>query len=238
MEEVVSHGWAAFSRAQAVRQNTQWLDLVRIDGLKRRLMPLVEEFERQGYRPQTLEPFVSVDQARERWTALKNFYNSRGHFLVTNGPYILKNWSQEVTVFEVFRNFSYPLGVGSYDSYAIPRRAYITKVERNSNGLKIFADVEQIVKIPRDYEIVRAPLQTLRSDVRKPGKLICRYVVVNADGKVSLAGYGRLEEDGTFAIDLNGKLKPGSYTIMTALYLVGNTMNPGVKQISYTVRAN
>ncbi|MEE9596815.1 MAG: hypothetical protein V3V96_08555, partial [Acidiferrobacterales bacterium] len=131
MEEAVNRGWAAFSQAEAARRGVDWLDLVRMDPLKRRLASLVEEFEQQGYRPDSLEARVSAEQARARWTALKTFYQERGHFLVTNGPYVLKNWSEDVTVLEVFRDISYPLGVGSYDSYPIPRQAYISKIEQN-----------------------------------------------------------------------------------------------------------
>ncbi len=33
--------------------------------------------------------------------------------------------------FGAFRDLTYPLGVGSYDAYAIPRRGYVTKVDRD-----------------------------------------------------------------------------------------------------------
>ena len=38
MEEAVSRGWAAFSQAEALRRNVEWLDLVRSDELKRKLV--------------------------------------------------------------------------------------------------------------------------------------------------------------------------------------------------------
>jgi len=51
MEEAVSRGSAAFSQGEALRRNIEWLDLVRSDELKRKLVPLVEAFERDAYRP-------------------------------------------------------------------------------------------------------------------------------------------------------------------------------------------
>ena len=85
-----------------------------------------------------------TDDARKRWAALSAFYRSHGHFLVTNGPYQLKSWSGESASLEVFRDLSYPLGVGSYDTYAIPRRGYVTGVERLEGGLRLSADIETV----------------------------------------------------------------------------------------------
>jgi hypothetical protein len=235
MEEAVKRSWAAFSQTEAQRRDLPWLDLVRLDSLSRRLAPLVAEFERDAYRPATLKDLVSVDQARMRWSALKKFHQERGHFLVTNGPYVLKGWSKRATTFEVFRNLSYPLGVGSYDAYPIPRRAYIVKIERKSNGLIIFAEIEKVEKFQRTYEIVRAPLTGARSGPTRVDVAVCRYLVVSSEGQVVHSGQGRLEDNGTFAVALEGKLGPGDYTVITALSLNGNTMNPDIKRILYTV---
>ncbi len=238
MEEAVIRGWAAFSQGVAARRGVDWLDLVRTDRTKRQLASLIEEFERQGYVPDSLKRVVSVEEARARWTALKTFYQERGHFLVTNGPYILKEWSENATVLGVFRDISYPLGVGSYDSYAIPRRAYISNITQNDTGLRIFADVERLEKYERTYDIVRAPFRIATSGLRRADILVCDYVVVDPDGKVVLSGRGRLQDDATFAVNLEGRLMPGRYTVMIALYLNGNTMNPDIRRISYRVRNN
>ncbi|MFQ6023521.1 MAG: hypothetical protein ACE5NW_12445, partial [Acidiferrobacterales bacterium] len=232
MEEAVSRGWAAFSQAEAARRGVEWLDLVRTKRTQGRLASLVEEFERAGYRPDALKELVTAEQAQERWAALKAFYQERGHFLVTNGPYILKNWSQEATVLEVFRDLSYPLGIGSYDSYPIPRRAYISKIELTDTGLRVLAEVDRVEKFQRTYEIVRKPFARGTSTAGRTETPVCHYLVVASDGKVVLTGRGRLQDDATFAVDLNGKLSPGVYTIMTALFLGGNTMNPDIKRIS------
>ncbi len=232
MEEAVSRGWVTFSRSEAQRRKAAWLDLVRDEDTKRRLLSLLTELQQQGYVPDALTELVSVKEARERWSGLRKFYEMRGHFLVTNGPYSMKAWSEEATVLEVFRDLTYPLGVGSFDTFAIPRRAFITKVDQSGSRLKIFADIESVRKLPRSYEIVREPLATTTSKVKD---LVCRYVVLAADGTVASSGYGRLEEDKTFAVDLKANLPLGAYTVVAALYVNGNTMNADITRIAYRV---
>src|SRR4029077_3168614 len=60
MEEAVGRNWAAFSQTEAIRRGVEWLDLVRSQPLNARFAALTESFEREGYRPETLRPIVSV----------------------------------------------------------------------------------------------------------------------------------------------------------------------------------
>jgi hypothetical protein len=235
MEEAVTRGWAAFSQIEARQRQTPWLDLVRDERLQQRLLSLIEQFERDGYRPQSLRQLVTVDEARLRWHALKAFYQQHHHLLVSNGPYLLKSWSDDATVLQVFRDPGYPLGIGSFDSYPIPRRAFITKIDRRDHGVSIAAEVERVDRAERSFEIVREPLAERRAAVRKKDVILCRYLVIGADGRVLLTGLGHRQEDNTFAIDLKDKLAPGVYSIITALYVNGNTINPDIKQIRYRV---
>src|SRR5262249_36615937 len=165
MEEAVSRGWAAFSQGEAARRGVEWLDLARSKQMNERLASLVATFERDGYRPDALASLGSVDEARKRWASLAAVYNAHHHLLVTNRPYELKQWSAESAELEVFRDLSFPLGVGSYDAYAIPRRAYVTKVEWENYRLRLSADIETINKFQRSYEIVREPLRSVAPDV-------------------------------------------------------------------------
>ena len=66
-----------------------------------------------------MQRYVSESAARRRWSALAAFYRSNGHFLVTNGPYRLNSWTERSVTLEAFRDLTYPLGVGSYDAFAI-----------------------------------------------------------------------------------------------------------------------
>ncbi len=236
MEEGVHRGWAAFSREEAARRGVPWLDLVRDAELAQRLLALAEEFARSGYRPEALQALVSTQEARARWQALATFHRQHGHLLVTNGPYRLKEWSAAAVVLDVFRDFGYPLGVGSFDAYAIPLRAHVARIDHKQDGLRIHAEVERVQKIPRGYEIVRQPLPASASSARQDALPVCRYVLVDAEGEVVLAGRAPLAADGSFVLTLGGQLEPGAYTLSLALYLGGNTMNPDVRHIGFELR--
>jgi hypothetical protein len=235
MEEAVERGWGAFSQAEAQRRGVDWLDLVRSDATSRRLAELVETFEREAYRPDRLTALVSADDARKRWAALKAFYREHAHFLVTNGPYRLKRWSADSATLEAFRDLSYPLGVGSYDAYAVPRRGFITNVERDGDSLRLSGDIELIQRQMRSYAIVRQPLPSIAADVRKRAAPECRYVVTDGDGRVVLAGQVALAEDASFRLDFSGKLPAGSFTLAAQIIVNGNAMNADIRRIPLEV---
>jgi hypothetical protein len=231
MEEAVSRGCAAFSQVEAARRGVEWLDLVRSDPIKKQLASLVETFEREGYRPEALQPLVSRDEARKRWAAIAAFYQAHGHFLITNGPYQLKSWSTGHVELEAFRDLSYPLGVGSYDAYAIPRRAFVSKVERQNDRLRLFGSAETIMKYQRSYELVREPLQSVEPDVLKRSAPECQYVVIDVERRVVQAGRVGLSDDTTFYVDLDRRLPPGNYTVLAEITLNRNTMNAEIQRI-------
>ncbi|HSB71595.1 MAG TPA: hypothetical protein VLT62_19890 [Candidatus Methylomirabilis sp.] len=235
MEEAVVRGWAAFSLEEATRRGVEWMDLARGARLKDRLASLVEEFERRGYVPDPLKGLVTAQVAKERWAALGGFYRAHGHFLVTNGPYMLEKWAEESVVLKAFRDLSYPLGVGSFDAYAIPRRAYISKIRLEADRLEVWADVEKVEKFQRSYDIVREPFRGQPASAVRPDTLTCQYVILGPTGEVVKAGAATLGDGGVFTADLKGALGPGLYTVMTALYLNENFMNPEIKAVQYRV---
>ena len=235
MEEAVDRGWAAFSQAEALRRGVDWLDLVRSADLSSRLFSLVETFERAGYRPDRLKSLISEQEARKRWAALAAFYKEHAHFLVANGPYRLKRWSADGVTLEAFRDYSYPLGVGSYDAYAVPRRGYITKVQRENEQINLFGDIELLARHQRSYDIVRQPLQSVAPDVLKRAAPECRYMVTDDEGRVVLAGQAPLAQDAGFHIDLGGKLPPGQFTLLAEMIVNGNAMNAQVERVPVVI---
>jgi hypothetical protein len=235
MEEAVDRGWAAFSESEARRRGVDWLDLVRSEPMNARLAGLVERFEREGYRPDPVKSLISADDARKRWAALKAFHRERGHFLVTNGPYQLKRWSADSVTLEAFRDLSYPLGVGSYDAYAVPRRGFITKVERDGDRLRLFGDIELVQKHQRSYDIVRKPLQLIAADALKRSAPECRYLVTDGEGRVVLAGQVAPNGDANFSVDLTGKLPAGHFTLIAQIIVNGNAMNAEIQRIPFEI---
>ena len=251
MEEAVARGWAAFSEGEARRRGVPWLDLARDRKLAQQLAGLAEGFERRAHVPDALRGLVTVDQARQRWAALRRFQRQHGHFMVTSGPYQLGKWTADTVTMPVFRDLTYPLGVGSYDEHAIPLRAYVARVERRGDRLEIQADVERVTKFERSYRIGREPYrpEPAGGNIRVPA-LVARWTVVGpgdegpvlsglggAAGSPAVAAAGSSAElDGDrVVIDLKGKLAPGAYRVLVMLALGGNVVNPEVKIIPYRV---
>src|SRR5262249_33104353 len=157
MDQAVERGVAAFSEGEAKRGPLPWLDLVRDVKTGAALAKLVADFERQGWVPEPLTGLVTPKQARQRWYALGEFQRRTGHVLVTAGPYQMGKVTADTVTLPVFRDFPYPLGVGSFDPYALPVRAYVTGVDRRGERLAVQADVENVEKAGRSYKIVRGP---------------------------------------------------------------------------------
>ena len=235
MEEAVTRGWAAFSAEEARRRGVEWLDLVRSKELGARLADLAAEFERDGYRPQALQAQVSEEEARKRWGALLAFHKAQGHFLVTNGPYKLKAWSAERVTLEAFRDLTYPLGVGSYDAYAVPRWGFITKMEWKGNRLVASGEIEVIEKFQRSYRLVRTPLKSVPADVLRRAAPECRYLVMDSNGRAVGTGAATLGTEAGFQIDVTDRLPPGNYTLSVLMAVNGNVIHPDVKQFSFAI---
>jgi hypothetical protein len=235
MEEAVARGWAAFSADEARRRAVPWLDLVRSRETGARLAALAAEFEREGKVPEALQGRIGVDEARRRWAALLAFYKASGHFLVTNGPYKLKAWSGDSVTLEAFRDLSYPLGVGSYDAYAIPRRGFLGAPQWSGSRLTFSGEIETLEKFQRSYRLVRSALTAVPAAELRRAAPECRYVVLNADGDVVLAGVGTPGADAQFHIDLGDRLAPGRYTLSALLAVNGNAMNAEIRRLEFTV---
>jgi hypothetical protein len=235
MEEAVSRGWAAFSEAEARRRGVPWLDLVRSPDLAARMAALAADFERDGFRPAPLEPYVTAQEARRRWQALLAFYKASGHLLAANGPYRLKGWTADRVTLEAFRDLTYPLGVGSFDAYAVPRRGFITKADWQDGRLTVAGDIEVVEKFQRSFRLVRTPLKDVAAPVRTRAAPECRYVVADAQGRIVLAGTLTLGSDVAFQADWSGRLPAGRYTLSALIAVNGNAMNAEIYRMPLVV---
>jgi hypothetical protein len=189
---------------------------------------LIGEFAASGYRPAALEKLVTPEAAKARWQALEKFVAEKNHLLATNGPYRLSKWSPGSFVFDVVRDFSYPIGLGTFNAYAYPPNAIITSMGRDGRRVLLSVDVELALKEMRNHRIVRKPLMrgTLRDTLAiRP---VTRYVLVAGNGTVMAAGAARREADGRFAVTLPETLAAGNYTVFVAIFLDGNTINPAI----------
>jgi hypothetical protein len=152
---------------------------------------------------------------------------------VTNGPYRLRSFSPDVYTFDVIREFTYPVGLGTFDFYAYPAKAFVTQVEHVGNRILVTADAEIALKQQRDRRIVRVSLKrdTLREML--PIRPVARYVLLGENGGVVAAGGASREGDGRFAVSLPPNLPAGNYTVFTAIFLDGNTINPTIGRMDF-----
>ena len=166
------------------------------------------------------------------------FHKAHGHFLVTNGPYKLKSWSADGVTLEAFRDLTYPLGVGSYDAYAIPRRGFVTGSEWNGDRLVLSGDIEIVDKFQRSYRLVRTPLKSVPAEVLRRAAPECRYIVTDESHRVVLSEVASPGADANFHIDFKGRLPPGRYTLGAVIAVNGNVMNAEIRRIPVVVAAN
>ncbi|HEY5724732.1 MAG TPA: hypothetical protein VIX40_02130, partial [Methylomirabilota bacterium] len=234
MEEAARRGVGVFSVAEARRRGVRWLDLARDARARAQLDAIAAELGGQGHVPPALKRFVNADEAQTRWASLRAFAQKRGHYLVTNGPYQLDKWTETAVVLSVFRDFTYPLGVGSFDRFALPHRAFVARATALADRLEIEADVERVEKFLRDWRLVREPLAPLPASGDRPEIPVCRYVVIGAGGEVAAAG-STSEVVNSRLVVRPGRLKPGTYTVLLALALGDNWVNSEVAVAKYRV---
>jgi hypothetical protein len=233
IEEAQARGWAAVTREEAARRRLPWLDLARDAKLKAQLAGLVDTYAAQNYTPPLLKKLVTADEAQHRWQSLRQFYQRRHHFLVTNGPYQLGKWSEASVTLEVFRDFTYPIGVGAFDRFALPLRAWIVRATAHGDHLEVQADVERAERFLRSYRLLREPMGTVGAEGDKPDIPVCRFVALSADGEVARVGSSREVQSGRLVVPLKGLAKGGPYTVLLALYVADNTVNPQITTVSY-----
>lgn len=230
MEEAVRRGLGSFSQLDLVRgeEKNEMAALVNRLGTEAFVPAGLKEFVPKGLReyvPAGLRAHVTVTEARFRWFALRRFYLRRGHFLVTNGPYQLERWTRTSATLRAFRDMSYPLVIGSFDRFAVPRHGYVVGTARHGDIIEITADVEKMMKFGRTYKILREPLRKEILTGLEPVRPACRYVVLDEKGSVLGAGDAAYDGDRLFKIRLPAAM--GS-RLLVAVYVDDNYINPPV----------
>jgi len=231
MEEAVARGDAAFSAGEARRRGVPWLDLVRDPALQAKLRAIVEQLERDGYRPTALQGLVSADEARARWRALGAFAEKNGHFLVANGPYRLKSWTPDGAVLDAVREMTYPLGFGTFDRFVYPPKAIIDAVVQDERNIVVRISADMTLKGGRGTMHAREPLKHTTARGTYPLLVVSRYLLIDGTGKVLKADKMGWREDGLFTIDLPQDLPPDDYTVILAVFLDGNAVEPSARAL-------
>ena len=233
-EEAVARGFAAFSQESARARGVPWLDLARDAALVSRLRALVDEFAARSHVPAALAGLVTAGEAKARWEALRTFHETSGHFLVTNGPYRLTKWSESTSVLQVFRDLSYPRGLGVFNSHVFPLRAFVTGTETRGDELVLKAEVERIDRFGREYRIVRDPFVKHVFEQDRRSLPVGHYVAIGPDSAVAAAGTVEASDPGEFRVNLGALDRAGHYVILVALTVDDSRTELPVKAIPWT----
>jgi hypothetical protein len=225
LDEAMRRGVGALSAVEAARRGVPWLDLVRDARARTRLVALVRDLEAKAHVPPALARLVDEGEARRRWAALGRFAAERRHLLVTSGPYDVHEATPGRVVLRVVRDFSYPLGVGSYNRYPIPLRAFLSRPEVRGHRVEMAVEVERVERFAREFRIVTEPLAARlgQKDAELPA---CRFVVLGPRGAVTRAGTVAPVEPGLCAVAIDGLPRPA--IVLVAAAVNGNHVQPQI----------
>ena len=145
---------------------------------------------------------ITDSMATARWTALENWYNDKGHFYVSNGPYYLDSVDTvalTVTI-KAFRD-GYPFKADHWDWLVTPKVPDITVTPPE----EVVPGVEATVTVT----------STLEGEPYNETDIT--FILLDAEGNTILRKTGELTGPGEFTITLTkeetGSLVPGIYTI-------------------------
>jgi hypothetical protein len=215
-------------------------DPVRDAALVRRLDELARELEERAFVPPALARYASADEARARYRRLREFHAAHGHWLVANGPYLLDRWDGTTARLRVFRDPSYPKGLGSFNDYAVPLKAYVTRIEQRAYGAEVHTETEWLERLGRDVRIVRGTFAAkLAERITGAGTLpapVCHYLLIGPDGAVASAGQARAGATGACRLEFTrsrGRPGPGGYRLVVASVLNDHVANAPIKIVPW-----
>jgi hypothetical protein len=113
----------------------------------------------------------------------------------------------------------------------------VSGIDDRGNRLELHAEVEQVERAQRSYEIRRVAYVPAPHGEEGHVPPECRYVIVAPDARVVRAGTADADATGRFVIDLAHLGAPGLYTVAAAVFLGGNTMEPSVSFVQHRVGA-
>ena len=198
---------AAYSDTAAARYEVPWLSLVleRDAGLVDRTL---RAFERDEVVPEGVFQFgdrtlVTPEEAVARYQAAQDWFDEKGHLVISNGPFYLERFDPPAQFAELdaFRDPSYPFHPG--DLY------------RGEPPAMSIDDVSADQVVPGEDAVVTV-------SASGPGTLGVRYLLLDPTaGEVVASGQAEPGDEGTFVVtipaDVTGTLFPGFYELHLAL---------------------
>ncbi len=219
-------GLLAFSSSKADKMKVEWMNYIGGPSLDI-LAKMLDESIAEGYIPfkEFMGKYVTADEAKARYQALKSWYAERKHFWVGDGPFYLDkaDFTAHIAVLKANRN--YPDKSDRWDWLAEPPipEAAIEPPENVVPGL------DAMFTIKLSYK--GRPYPNARID-------FVRFLVMDAAGNVLAKGDARPTAEGTWQAKLTpedtGKLTPGSYRFMV-IALSKDVAVPASKEAPFVV---
>jgi len=78
-------------------------------------------YSRSNHRPPGLSEYISVQEAKSRWSALWQFRNRTGHYYASNGPFVLEQIDDVAMTSQMVRYAAYPFPADRWDALLRPR---------------------------------------------------------------------------------------------------------------------
>jgi peptide/nickel transport system substrate-binding protein len=158
------------------------------------------------YEP-TLSQYISADEIAERYQNFANWYTTRGHMWVGNGPYFLQRAFpvEQTVIFQRF--FDYPYAANRWDRFAAPAIP-VVEVDgpgRVTIGSPATFDV-YVTFEDEDYAV---------DDVQE-----VKFLVFDATGELVHVGEATPVEDGLWELTLDANLTGGLATGSNLLEVV------------------
>jgi peptide/nickel transport system substrate-binding protein len=204
-----SHGRLAFSADKAEK-----LKIERMSYIAGPSLPILEEFlkkaEAEGYVPyeKALGKYVTVEQAKQRYAALRQWYTKNKHLWVGNGPYAVESVHPlEKTV--VVRRF---------DEFRAPDPRWLSFAEPRVAQVAVAGPARVTIGTPAEFRITVSFQET-----PYPVKDIdfVKFLVFDARGEVALVADAEAVKDGEWVAklpaDTTRELKPGSNQLEVAV---------------------
>jgi peptide/nickel transport system substrate-binding protein len=225
-------GLLAFSTSKADKMKVEWMNYIGGPSLKI-LSEVLDEMINTGYIPfsEWAGKYITPDEAKARYQALKSWYNERGHFWVSDGPFYLERADFLAHTATLKANRNYP---DKADRWAWLAEPPIPEV-------KLEAPESVVPGLPANVTVRVSykgqPYPAARIDFVK-------YLVLDAAGNVLGKGEAKAVRDGVFVVQLSpevtGKMVPGSYRVLTftlskdvAMPVTAETTFPAISQAAY-----
>jgi peptide/nickel transport system substrate-binding protein len=210
----------------------EWMNYIGGPSLKI-LSDVLDEMINTGYIPfsEWASKYITPDEAKARYQALKSWYNEHGHFWVGDGPFYLDSADYLAHTATLKANRNYP---DKADRWAWLAEPPIPEV-------KVEAPESVVPGLPANVTVQVSykgqPYSAARIEFVK-------YLVLDAAGNVLGKGEAKAVRDGVFVIQLppevTGKMVPGSYRVLTftlskdvAMPATAEATFPAISQAAY-----